>query len=263
MPTMALWTDVVVRLSGSRKRTAASDQYPAQTASGVMERPMPWAAADEATPTGRSLQSTQRRGGRGQAMRPSSPYMSTDPGAPVSALAVPVRSMPMPSPMTQTPSTQTNDTASAGRTVRRKSRPTPMKSWISAKKVFHTATSGATKFPMWVMRSPRTKGCPWRWAGCTSLDEAPAEHEGLELQGGVEDPEQAEDDLEHPLGADGEWEAAVRRLVLSCPGTFVHALTYATGGPPDGLVRATGSRTARSRQPGHDHAGVVGIGRKP
>ncbi len=62
--------------------------------------------------------------------------------------------------MTQTPSTQTNDTASAGRTERRKSRPTPMKSWISAKKVFHTATSGATKFPMCVMRSARTNGCP-------------------------------------------------------------------------------------------------------
>ena len=33
-----------------------------------------------------------------------------------------------------------------------------MQSWISAKKVFHTAMSGATKFPMWVMRSPMTKG---------------------------------------------------------------------------------------------------------
>ncbi len=36
-----------------------------------------------------------------------------------------------------------------------------MKSWISAKKVFHTAMSGATKWPTWVMRSPRTKGWPW------------------------------------------------------------------------------------------------------
>ncbi len=58
MPTMALWIEVVVRLSGSTKRTAASHQYPAHTASGVMERPMPWAAAEDATPTGRSLQST-------------------------------------------------------------------------------------------------------------------------------------------------------------------------------------------------------------
>ncbi len=86
--------------------------------------------------------------------------MSTDPGAPVSALAVPVRTIPRPSPMTQMPSAQTNDTARAGRTERRKSRPTPMKSWIRAKNVFHTAMSGPTKFPMWVMRSPRTKGCP-------------------------------------------------------------------------------------------------------
>ncbi len=39
-----------------------------------------------------------------------------------------------------------------------------MKSWISAKKVFHTAMSGATKFPMWVMRSPMTKGWPWALA---------------------------------------------------------------------------------------------------
>ena len=64
----------------------------------------------------------------------------------------------MPSPMTHTPIAQTKDTASAGRTVRRNKRPTPMKSWISAKNVFHTATSGARKFPMWVIRSPRTKG---------------------------------------------------------------------------------------------------------
>ena len=35
-----------------------------------------------------------------------------------------------------------------------------MKSWISAKNVFHTAMSGDTKFPMCVMKSPRTKGCP-------------------------------------------------------------------------------------------------------
>ncbi len=39
-----------------------------------------------------------------------------------------------------------------------------MKSWISAKNVFHTAMSGATKLPMWVMRSPTTKGWPWAWA---------------------------------------------------------------------------------------------------
>ena len=73
MPVMALWTEVRVRLAGNRKRTAANDQYPAHTANGVMVRPIPWAAAEVATPAGRSLQSIQRRGGRGQAMRPMSP----------------------------------------------------------------------------------------------------------------------------------------------------------------------------------------------
>ena len=69
------------------------------------------------------------------------------PGAPVSAVAVPVKSMPRPSPKTQTPSAQANDRARAGLTVGRKSRPTPMTTWISAKKVFHTAMSGAMKMP--------------------------------------------------------------------------------------------------------------------
>ena len=146
----------------------------------------------------------------------------------------------MPSPMTQTPSAQANDTASAGRTVRRKSRPTPMKSSISAKKVFHTATSGATKCPMWVMRSPRTKGWPVAWQD-ERVDEAAAEHEGLELQGRIEDPEQAEGDLEHPLGPDRRRETArpgrVRVLALVC-----HVRSYATGGPPDGGVRTDAGR---------------------
>ncbi len=74
-------------------------------------------------------------------------------------------------------------------------------------------------------------------------DEAPAEHEGLELQGRVEDPEQAEDDLEDALGADGEREAAdlagrralVRRLECR---RCVHAPLYATGGVRDGIVTA-------------------------
>ncbi|MGO8825466.1 MAG: hypothetical protein ACLQU9_09525 [Acidimicrobiales bacterium] len=78
----------------------------------------------------------------------------------MSALAVPVRIMPMPSPITHTPSAQANDRARAGRTVGRERRPTPMKSWISAKKVLHTAMSGDRKVPTWVMRSPTTKGWP-------------------------------------------------------------------------------------------------------
>ncbi len=72
------------------------------------------------------------------------------------------------------------------------------------------------------------------------LDEASTEHEGLELQCGVEDPEQAENDLERPLRADGEREAAGRVLVviLVRARVAVHALLYATGAPQDGSVRA-------------------------
>ena len=40
------------------------------------------------------------------------------------------------------------------------------------------------------------------------LDEAAAEHERLELQGGIEDPEEAQDDLQDALGRDGQGEAA-------------------------------------------------------
>ncbi len=63
--------------------------------------------------------------------------------------------------MTQTPSAHTNDTARAGRTVRRNSNPMPMNSWISAKNVFQTAMSGDRKWPTCVMRSPMTKGWPF------------------------------------------------------------------------------------------------------
>ncbi len=52
------------------------------------------------------------------------------------------------------------------------------------------------------------------------LHEAAAEHEGLELQGGIEDPEEAENDLQGPLRPEREGEAAVllHLLVLLCPG---------------------------------------------
>ena len=162
----------------------------------------------------------------------------------------------MPSPMTQTPRAQANETASAGRTVLLKSRPTPMASWISAKNVFHTATSGATKLPMCVMKSPSDEGLAAGVGQDARVDEAPAEHEGLELQGGVEDPEQAEDDLQRALGADGEGEArraAVprRASVLRAP-VAVHALVtlpaacrMARSGPIGG--RAVGSPGRCSR----------------
>ena len=66
-----------------------------------------------------------------------------------------------------------------------------MASWMSAKKVFHTAMSGDTKLPTWVMRSPMTKGwpaalsrmkvstkpCPnmkgWNWRAASSTQNRP------------------------------------------------------------------------------------------
>ena len=77
------------------------------------------------------------------------------------------------------------------------------------------------------------------------LHEAVAEHEGLELQRGIEDPEQAEDDLQDPLGADGQREAAVLlRLLVVGARVAVHALLYATGGPVDRRVRGSGVRAS-------------------
>ena len=93
---------------------------------------------------------------------------------------------------------------------------------------------------MCVIRSPTTKGWPLALGRMNEFDEAAAEHERLELQGGVEDPEQAQDDLEHPLGADGQREAARRRPAPGSSRSLVHALTYATGGLRDGRVRAAG-----------------------
>ena len=79
---------------------------------------MPWAAADDATPVSSPSSAPARaRAARGQAMRPSKPYRRTLPGAPVSAVAVPVSTMPRPSPKNHTPRAQAKDTARAGRTV--------------------------------------------------------------------------------------------------------------------------------------------------
>ena len=64
-----------------------------------------------------------------------------------------------------------------------------------------------------------------RCVGLKQADEALAEHEWLELQGRIEEPEETQDDLEDPLGGDGEREPSRRRDVrrtrgaydLSCP----------------------------------------------
>ena len=93
---------------------------------------------------------------------------------------------------------------------------------MSAKKVFHTAMSGDRKFPIWVMKSRQDERLPAGAAQDVVLHEAAAEHEGLELQGRIEDPEEAEDDLQGPLGADGEGEAAVlRRRLRHSPSSCV------------------------------------------
>ena len=62
-----------------------------------------------------------------------------------------MKSWPRPSPKNQTPRTQKNETARAGRTVRRNSSPRPIATWMRAKKVFQTATWGPTKLPTLVM----------------------------------------------------------------------------------------------------------------
>jgi hypothetical protein len=132
MPMMALDTEVLVRLAGNRKRTADSAQKPLHTTSGVTEPPNPCPPAELAThnssPPAPAPAPSAASGAavRGQASSPRAPYSNTEPGAPVSALAVPVNRSPSPSPKTQTPSTQRKDTARAGRTVRRKSRPAPI-----------------------------------------------------------------------------------------------------------------------------------------
>ena len=61
--------------------------------------------------------------------------MITAPGAPLSGLATPFSTPPSPSPNHQTPSAQTMEAASAGRSVGRNAMPSPISSWIVAKSV--------------------------------------------------------------------------------------------------------------------------------
>ena len=71
---------------------------------------------------------------------------------------------------------------------------------MSAKKVFQTATWGPTKLPTFVMIHRIDVGLAVRVVQEVGRGEAAAEHERLELQTGVEEPEQSQDDLEDPLG---------------------------------------------------------------
>ena len=135
--------------------------------------------------------------------------------------------------MTQTPSTQTNETASAGRTVRRNSRPTPMKSWISAKNVFHTAMSGDTKFPMCVMKSPRTNGCPLALARMLFSTKPRPNMKGWNCRAAS----RIQNRPRTTWSARCERTASGKRLsASSCSScvrarVVVHALLYATGAP--------------------------------
>ena len=95
-----------------------------------------------------------------------------------------------------------------------------MASWTSAKKVFHDRDVGGEEVADVGDEGSDERRLPAGAAQDHRRDEAPAEHVGLELQGGVEDPEQPE---ARSAGArwraDGEREAAVRSvaLVRPCP----------------------------------------------
>ena len=106
---------------------AARDQYPHHTSDGVIAPPMPCPAAEDARPTLGSVSSASAvEADRGHAISAISPYRNTEPGAPVRADADPVKISPRPSPKNQTPNAQKNDTARAGRTIRRNSNPNPI-----------------------------------------------------------------------------------------------------------------------------------------
>ena len=130
-----------------------------------------------------------------------------------------------------------------GRTVRRKSSPTPMKSWISAKKVFHTAMSGDTKFPMWVMRSPRTKGCPLALARMLVSTKPRPNMKGWNCRAAsrIQKRPRTTWSTRWERTASGKrlWGRSAARpppAPRSRPGApvAVHALPYATGAPADG-----------------------------
>ena len=90
-----------------------------------------------------------------------------------------------------------------------------------------------------------------RRVGLENADEALTEHERLELQGRIEQPEEAKHDLEHPLRAHHEGEPVRRQRlgprlgvevdvfgVLGVLGVLErhHARSYANGLPRDGSV---------------------------
>jgi hypothetical protein len=72
----------------------------------------------------------------GQTINPIMPYRRTAPGAPVRGPAALANSIPNASPNHQTMNTHTNEPASASLTVGRTSSPSPIATWVRAKRVF-------------------------------------------------------------------------------------------------------------------------------
>ncbi len=116
--------DPPARLAGKSQSTAESAQKADQATRGAPAPSGPVAAAEDGIPG-----STSRAGASlGQTSSPINGYRMTAPGAPVNGDAVPVSSMPKPSPNHQTPKAHTAMATMAGFTVRRNSMPTPMHS---------------------------------------------------------------------------------------------------------------------------------------
>ena len=152
-----------------------------------------------------------------------------------------------------------------------------MKSWISAKNVFHTAISGATKFPMCVMRSPTTKGWPWALARMLASTKPRPNMNGWNCRARVEDPEEAQDDLQDALGRDGQGEPAGGapsrpscswcRLPSSCPRPWPS--TQGTGPGPGwsarprrrcaGPIRPRWAGLVRQRHVGENGRGAAAL----
>ncbi len=80
-----------------------------------------------------------------------------------------MKSMPTPSPSTQTPSAHTKERTSAGRTVSRISSPTPMRIWMLAKTPLVNAGCAAIRCAMWVITPERKTGWPWAEGRITPL----------------------------------------------------------------------------------------------
>ena len=76
-----------------------------------------------------------------------------------------------------------------------------MTSWTVAKRAFQTPTSGEMKCPRVVDQPGDRLGLTGSVGRDVGGNELVSEHERLVLQRRVEDPEQAEDDLERPLGS--------------------------------------------------------------